>query len=336
MAKEILLYGRMHEYSIRDFFSQVAEAVKEDPNAELHFRINSEGGNPEYTWGAICRMIEAANKKIKVDAMAHSMWAIGLCYFDEVEATDVSQFVLHRAAYPDWFESDPRYFNTLLQENLKKVNADLEKALRARIDVAMFEEMKGVKIRELFSMESRVEVLLSVGEAKKIGLVKTITKITPTKKAEIDAKFIEATEKYGMPLSKAANNEIVNPIHKNNKTMTLEEFKSQHPAIYAQIITESKAAGATEERARIQAWEGFRHIDAEAVNKGISEGRTVTGNDIANFTAKALSPEALKKLSAESAAPVTTGEDASKASTEKEKKVASFEDEVKANLGIKK
>src|SRR5690606_37162636 len=149
------------------------------------------------------------------------------------------------------------------------------------------------------------------------GLIKKIVKLNPTEIAAINRMNIAAS----------AEQPLVTKEQPNNKVMTLEELKAQHPALYAQIHAEGKAAGVSEERERVTQWQNLRHIDAQSADSGIKEGKTVTPAVVTEFMAKALSPEALKKLAAEAAPPVTTVEFSEKEKTEKEKKISEFMDE---------
>lgn len=49
----------------------------------------------------------------------------------------------------------------------------------------------------------------------------------------------------------------------DGKTMTVEELRTQHPDIVAQIEAAAKTAGATEERARIQGLEDVAMVGSE-------------------------------------------------------------------------
>lgn len=89
--------------------------------------------------------------------------------------------------------------------------------------------------------------------------------------------------------------------------MTIEEFKAAHPELYAQAVAKGKEEGKTDEANRVRGWEAWRHINAEAVTKGIQSGKEITPADISEFSAQAISPEFLEKIKAASAKPVETG-----------------------------
>src|SRR5688572_30604066 len=133
MAKDILLYGRIDEWNLREFFKAITESQEDDELGELTFRINTGGGEPEYGWGAAAKINETVNKKVKVDGKAYSWGTFACVYAEDVECLDVSQFMIHRAAYSEWFESS-EYFTEPLQENLAAINKKLETAFRNRVN----------------------------------------------------------------------------------------------------------------------------------------------------------------------------------------------------------
>lgn len=299
MLKEVLIYGYISAYSATEFFKAIAEAGK-----EILIRICSEGGEPEYMWGMMDRATKTENAIIQVDGKAHSALAFGLCYAPNAQALDVANFVLHRAAYPEWFEASDTLFTESHKTVLANVNAKLEKGFRAKVDVAKFEEMKGMTVKELFSMDGRKEVVLTAKEAKAIGLINKIIPLTPKLKAEIESNVAIAANHNG-PVKIAASE----PENKNTM-LTLEELKAKHPDIYAQVIalgrTEGITAGVNQERSRVRAWGKFVKVDAVAVQKGIDDGAEMTMEVVADFTAKSFAVKTVGEAAAGAAAAVTT------------------------------
>jgi len=329
MAKELLIYGGINAYSSALFVEKLAEVAAED---DLVVRINTPGGEPEYAWGMIARFAEHKGKKtVKVDGKAMSMGAFWACYADEVEALDVSEFMVHRAAYPKWFESDPEYFTAELRANMERVNKSLRKALEAKIDVAAFEAMKGVKVADLFSIDGRPEVYLSAQEAKKIGLVSRIVKITPAITAEVDSyTALAARQEIEVPApAKAATVPPVSISSPNNNKMTLAELKAQHPEAYAAAVQ----VGVDQEKDRVEACLVFIDIDPTAVKTAIESGKPLSSKQMAEFSLKAAAPAALKTLEKE-AAPAATTEEVEAAKTAKEKEISDFEAAARKELGI--
>lgn len=343
MLNEILLYGPIYSYSAQDFFFNFNASL--DAGAEKRtVRVNTEGGEPNYGWGMIAKILEnAETTAVKVDAMAYSFGAFACCYVDDVECLDVTEFLIHRAAYPDWYE-DSAYFTEAEKGSLVNMNKKLEAAFRAKVDVEKFEQLKDVKVKDIFSMESRIDVYLTAKEAKAIGLVSRIVKITPTKKAEINTMMKPFDLKAAaLGLKKVSKNkpslfdedeEVDDEPTPTKKTMkTLAELKDQNPTLYAEAV----AAGAKEareaEHERIAAWMEFNDIDAEAVKKGIESGKPMSMKDIAEFTRKGMSANALASVKKDSKSNIVTEEVTEEAKT---KNVALFEAEVMSNLGLKK
>ena len=227
MATEVLLYDFIFSQSAKEFINTLEENKEED----IVVRINTDGGSPEYGWGMINKFAEHPGaKKVKVDGKAYSMGSFFLAYADEVEASDVSQFLIHRAAYPSWFEEN---MSEELRENLNNVNASLKKAIRAKIDESKLKSLKGVSLNDIFSNDSRKDVFLNASEAKAIGLVNKITKLTPAKKAEIDFSNAKIAAQFAGSLASIQPTE--SPKIEN---MTLEELKENHPEAYAAAVAE--------------------------------------------------------------------------------------------------
>ncbi len=71
-------------------------------------------------------------------------------------------------------------------------------------------------------------------------------------------------------------------INKNSKTMTYDELKASHPALFAQVLNEGKEAGKEdgrkEEKIRTKAWLAHVKSDSERVLKGIKEDEELTSD----------------------------------------------------------
>lgn len=324
MPSEILIYGRIGEYSSTEFINKMNEVAETD---DLVVRVNTNGGEPEYGWGMVAKFNEfKGNKLVKVDGKAFSMGFALAVYADNVEALDVSEFLVHRAAYPEWYEKS-EYFTAELRGNLDRVNASLRAAIEAKIDVKKFEEIKGVKMKDIFSMESRIDVYLTAKEAKAIGLINKIVKITPSKRAEIQSN-IETVMSYDVSIAAEVENLLPKELEdKNNlkieNKMNFEELKSKHPELYAQVFSAGSDAGVAAERDRVGSWLAFVDIDAEAVSAGIKEGKSLTATAMAEFSRKQFSKEQIGAAAADSAKEVETDKPEDK--TAEEKKLADFE-----------
>jgi ATP-dependent protease ClpP protease subunit len=290
---DILIYQPLYSYSAEYLIRQMDLAAQ--AGEEITCRINCDGGEPASGYGVIAKFNEFEGaKRIKVDGKAYSMAAFFLCYCQEAEALDVSEFILHRAAYSQWFESS-EYFTAEAKASLMKTNKNLRKALEAKIDVAKFEQMKGVTLDQLFSLDSRIDVTLTAQEAKKIGLISKIVTLTPAKRAEINGYVGQIAAQY-QPAA-ADTPPTPDPVNKpvpvpTNKKMTLAELKTSHPELYAQVVKDAQDA----ERDRINAWMVYADIDLEGVKKGIEEGKPLSAAAMADYNRKAVAAASLTKL----------------------------------------
>jgi ATP-dependent Clp protease protease subunit len=298
MAKEVLLYGEIRSYTATEFHQSLQNVGEND---DVALRINSPGGSPEYGWGMIAMFKDLPNKKtIKVDGQAHSMAAYFLCYAESVEGLDVSEYLIHRAAYPQWMEQSAEMFDEATKQNLIRVNKSLEAALRGKIDVEKFEKIKNVKVKDIFSLDNRIDVYLTAKEAKSIGLIDKIVTITPSIRSEIESYAKAASsggEKIFIPT------ELPKPINKPKK-MTAEQLKSEHPEVFNAIAKSAVDA----ERDRVGAWMAFNDIDAVAVAKGIESGKSLSQTDMADFTRKGIAKGAVAAAESESTTTITEGE----------------------------
>ncbi len=290
---EILIYGGIYEWSASEFIKAFAE-IEGDT---VIVRMNTDGGDPMCGHGMMARFQEfEGSKTVKVDGKAYSSGFFMCLYADNVECLDVSQFMVHRASYGEWFEKS-EYFTQPLRENLASINADLEKAFRNKLNVAEFEKIKGVKVKDIFSMDSRIDVFLTAREAKQVGLVSKINTITPKKAQELKASFSKLAARYDVDFSSVVetpnagenSNSSVNAdankqVNNKNKYMTIEQFKAENPELFAQI----QSTAVETEKDRVNAWLKFIDVDAKAVTEGIKEGKNLSQEAMADFSVKML------------------------------------------------
>lgn len=350
---DILLYGSIWQYTAMWFFDQIKEAQEKNADATFNVRINTEGGSPEYGMGVIKKIQEISDliDRIIVDMQAHSMGLFLLCYVDKekTEANDTAQAVLHRAAYPTWMENASDFQGSIYADILTKTNKDLEKAFRARVDVAVLEALpqfvdKNIKLKDIFSMESRVEVLLTASDLKKIGLINKINKITPTKSAEVktlatvfaDCKSVEDFKMAAQAINPTAKSET-----QNDTIMDLKELKEKHPAIYQAAKADGITEGIAQEKERIEAIMVFADVDLKACVSAIESGKPLSAKAQAEMMRKSVSAESLKALKKENAEEVTTETttdevDETEEGKKKKAKVKTFESDLDAQLGLKK
>lgn len=319
MSKQILLYGLIDSYAASEFNEALTE-MEVMPDEELVLRINTPGGSPEYGWGIISMFKDLPNKKkVKVDGQAHSMGAFILCYVNEAESLDVAEFLIHRAAYPNWYESSES-FDQATKDNLMRINKSLEAAFRAKIDVAMFEEMKGVKVKDIFSIDSRIDVYLTAKEAKKIGLISKIIPLTKESAQEVEAFAAKAaSSKKAVFIPKVAEQENKPSIHNQNQNkMTAAEFKAANPEVYAAIQTEA----IENERERVNALMVFHDVDPAGIATAIKDGKSLTASMTAELTRKSIAKAAVKGVEEDSAGEINTADAGADTSKEAAKKAA--------------
>ncbi len=348
MPKEVCLYGPIDAYSAENFIQNLNDAINEEGNSKV--RINTGGGEPEYAWGVISKILENKDEiDIQVDGKAHSAGFFALCYCDKVSAVDTAQFLIHRAAYPEWVERDPEWFTPEMQANLKNINTNLEKAVRGKIDVEKFEALGRGTVKEIFSMEGRKSVQLTAKEAKRVGLISEIIQITPSIKAEITSRERKIGERFervaaeyledgqrsiDFKKAKATESEeekIEEP--KIIKVMTAAEIKEKFPQVYASIFEEGRKAGVEAEQDRVGAWSTYAEIDPVGVKEGIKSSKPMSQTQMAEFSLKALSPENMKKIETNNPPKVKTGEE--KKEEEQNKEVATaFSSEIRKRLGL--
>lgn len=324
MAKSILIYGTFGQYSATEFITGIDELLEENPNAELQVPINSNGGEVDYGWGMIHKFQQFPNKKSVINhGKAYSMALYFNCYTDETSCLDVTEFLLHRAAYSEWVENDPELFNEDRRKSLTNMNNKLRAAFEAKVDVEKFLALKvmkdkGYTLDDIFSLDNRIDIRLTAKEAKAIGLVKSIVTITPKIESQIEANFkIAAQFNEG-----AENKKEIKPL--NNKKMTKAELKAVHPEVYNEIYNDGVSAGVTAEKDRVEAIMVFADVDHTIVKTAIASGKDLTKAQTNELLLKAVKGTKADEIAADSTKDVTTGA----AKTEAEKKV---EDQKKAD-----
>ena len=341
---EVLLYGSINEYSAKDFIKSL-DALSDTES--LSVRLNSEGGSVDYGWGMVNKFHEfSGEKKVVVDGQAASMGAYFLAYADYAEAYDTSNFVIHRGSYGSWLENS-EYFTDALKENLNNVNSSLRKALESKIDVEKLERIKKVTIDEIFSMDDRVDVILTAKEAKTIGLIDKIIKITPSKTAQLNSEMIQVAAKYNFKpdnLLIDANTEDLE-LNNDSKIMNLTELQAKHPDLYNEVLAKGRTAGVEAEKDRVKSWLEFSEVDAKKASEGIESGKSITMADISAFSLTAIKAQGILDAEDNSENEGTTppsGEgEANRAeggasADASNKEIEDFKAKVRANLNIQK
>lgn len=297
--------------------------MEESSDEDIVIRLNSPGGEVYSAYGVIAKFLEHSNGKvIKADGRADSGAAFLLCYSPYNECLDVSTFLFHRAAYPSYIESDPSEMNNGLLESLKKINKDLRAAMEGKFTAKLWKEVTGVSLDDLFSLEQRIDVQINAQQAKKLGLINKINKITPEKKAQIDAMAFQIAARAEVD---AQDTQTVQS--KINNKMTLQEFKAQHPDVYAQAFKE----GQDDERDRVSAFMAYAHIDLDGVKAEIEAGNKMNQKFMAEYSLKAISATQKAAITADTAQVVVTGSDPG---TQVNQAAEAFEASVRKKLNL--
>lgn len=279
MAKKIIpIYTYVDSYLAERVASAVADA--ERFGDDIEFRISTGGGSVEQGW-AILALIQdfTGVKSMKVDGRALSMGAMMCLYSENVEALDVSQFMIHRASYGEWFENS-EYFTDDLKKSLEMVNSALKSKMKSKLDAEEFKKAFDVTIDEVFDGK-QIDYSFDAKTAKKIGLISSIKKLDSVAKSDINAlcRTMEIAAMY----------EDENPVKQDNlKTnkMTIQEVKASHPEVVKSIQDETIA--------NVKAWQGFLDIDNATASAGMLTGNAPTSAEIATMQAnyiKAQKPE---------------------------------------------
>jgi len=186
--KQLLIYTAIFDDTAAEFIEAMSEIPQEE---DIKIRMNCPGGSVFAGWGMIADVKARKNLTIQVDGMAASM-AFYMCLFaDNVEALDISTFMIHRA--DGWVDTPEE------KALLDGMNSELRAKMESRIDSAIFESITGTSIDALFNAKERKDVYLTAEQAKSIGLVNKITRLE-TKEQKAMSKMVansEFAEKLG-------------------------------------------------------------------------------------------------------------------------------------------
>jgi ATP-dependent protease ClpP protease subunit len=297
VAKEILLYTGINNWSAEDFINQL-EACK---GVDISVRMNCPGGDVYAAYGMIAKFAEhKKGKQVKVDGMAKSGGFYFCCYAEDVTCLDVTDFMAHRAYYPSWIENDKEAFTDEIKAQLVKINNSLRAGIEAKIGAEKFKKVTGVSLDDMFSLDSRIDVNISAQQAKEMGLVSKIIPLTSDMKKEIDTLAYS----HGIAAFSDTSKIKIENTNSNIKVMTAAEFKAANPEAYNAIVAEGVAA----EKIRVKAWMAFNAIDPKGAEAGVLGDAPVTMDVIATMSIKAASNKALDNLQSDSAPAVTTPE----------------------------
>ena len=311
--QEILLYGGIYSYTAEDFITKMNDLQGEN----ITCRINCQGGDVFAGWGMIAKASEhKGGLTIKVDGIAASMAAFMLLFADNVECLDVSSFVFHRADGYVQTDEDKAW--------LASINANFRKKMESKIPASVWRKVTGKSYDDLFNPESRIDCMLTAKQAKELGLVSKINKISVA-----EAKNVKAlADKYNftaeLPTAITAALEtevttVVQPLEPQ-KMKTVAELMAAHPDLVAQI----QAEAVTAERDRVGSFMAFSEIDPVAVKAGIESGKPMSQTQMSEFSLKAIQAKTLGTLPNTPTPVAAAPETAATEKTEAEKKQAAF------------
>lgn len=320
VAKEILFYSSIYSYSAANFIKELDANKDED----IVVRGNCPGGSVWDTYGMIAKFSEhPKGKKIKVDGIAASAFAYMILEADKdnVECLDITTFLYHRGTM-SW---DPAEDKNLPESDLRAlnmVNGRLRASMEKRADSALFKMVTGKTYDDVFSLDNRIDIVLNAEQAKQLGFVGKINKLTPDMRSEIMA-LASAHNVAAFSTGIQSKTETIKTVN-----MTAAEFKQQHPAAYAEVLAEGHKQGVTAEQERVGAWQAWQETDPKAVAEGIASGAMVTTKTISEMSAKAAAKRNLQAAKEDGAPEVQTPE---KETAGADTKMA-WKDTVKANL----
>ena len=308
MKKELYIYSPIYSYTAEVANKQLAAI---DDSDDLTIRLNSPGGEVNSGFAFLSKLSERKTSTTAIiDGQAKSMAAYFLPFFDSVIANDTSEIMFHKAAYPDWYK--PSSSEELA---LEKTNQKFEEKMRAKVEGKVGAEKF---LKKLFEKDKRNDVDLTPQEALKLGIVNEIRTIDI--KAYEGMQIVALAENGEIVKHHIETEEIEQNINNNSRKMTLEEFKAENPALYAQVFNNGKQAGVDSERDRVGAWMAFVSIDQEAVAKGIKEGNNLSQTAMAEFTAKGIGMARVGDHNDDNASGTNTSE-SGKTEDEKKKEV---------------
>lgn len=268
--KEVIIYGGLYSFMAEFYLNKLNEIpVGEDFTVRLH----TQGGNVLSTWGILAKINEmrkaGAKATLKIDGMSASMGILFLPFFDEVEALNVSKFMMHIAVLDNENASQEE------QEQTKVINKEFYDILKAKINDDKLKEIKGIGLREIFASKNQSDYWFTAKDMKALGLITKIVNLTPEFQASI-RQFGDIVDENFIEINSHNKNE-------NKKSMTIVELKASHPELVSALLEE----GVKAERARVNAWLAWLETDAKTVVASIKENKTLDAVAISELSVKA-------------------------------------------------
>ena len=316
MTKEILLYNPIYSYTAANFINEM-EANK---NNDICVRGNCPGGDVFAFNGMVAKYQEhKKGKSVQVDGMAASAFAYFLLYADKVKCLSVSKFLFHRAAMGTL--NDEKTMSAEAAKICNDMNMQLRSALESKVSADRFQAISGTSYDEMFSMETRKDVILNAEQMKALGIVNEIMPLTTQLRDQITA----LSSSYG--IAAFADSITI----EKTKIMTSAEFKVANPEAYNEILT----AGITAERDRVGSIMVYADVDAKKCKELIASGNALSMTDREEVMVKKLSANALANISASNAdpvTPVTTGSPTVDPKIAEAKAIADYVEAAKAEI----
>lgn len=298
--KQILLYTPIFSSTAKEFVEKLI-TVSKDEDVEIY--MNSPGGSVFAGWSIVGALNERKGKNIaKVFGDASSMALYTLLFMDEVYSLDVSSYTIHRA---DGLVTSPED-----QKELDRINSDIRAKLTTKVNEDVFKQVTGKSFDELFDPKQRININLTAKEAKKIGLVNDIIRLEAKELKALSEKFVafvDFSEQGSDGEVRGSTQQSINSNNnKNLKTMTLQEFKAQHPELHAEVFEAGKKDGVKAEQVRAKSWLAYLDIDKENVLASVKEGKEFTPDIMAEMAVKMASKNMAKTIEADSTEKVAT------------------------------
>jgi ATP-dependent Clp protease protease subunit len=281
-TKPLLLYAPIYDFVAESFVDKMNDIP---PDQDIEIWMNCPGGRVFAGWSIIGPLqMRTGKKTMCIFGHAMSMAVYMALFCDDVSALEVTQFMIHRA---DGYVETPD--DQLLLNN---INKDLRKQMESRLNMDAFEEVCGCTIDDIFKGEKRKDIMLTAKQAKKLGLINSIKKLS---QKEVEAytehfvAFADFSQRSEEPVSQRSEEKPIIPNIDNSqkqKTMTKEELKAQHPSVYDAILKEGRDEGIKAERGRSGSFLAFLDVDKDNVIKAIKEGDEFDSTVLAEMTVK--------------------------------------------------
>jgi ATP-dependent Clp protease, protease subunit len=268
---EIYLMAPMFDETALEYCKTLDCIPKDEDVTTL---LNCPGGSVFAGWTIIGKMKERTGKNnAKVYGHAASMAMYFLLYCDNVEALEVTRFLIHRADGYVRDENDQKF--------LDGINADLKTHMKNKLNDEVLKKQTGYSLKDIFDSENVLDVWITAKQAKKIGLINSVIRMSPEETTAFNRKFVAMAEGLqGSDLVQGSTKPLENNnnLPKIDKKMTKAEFKAQNPELYAEILAEGEATGIKSEQTRVKNWIAYLDYDKENVIASIKGGKEFTSD----------------------------------------------------------